>query len=150
MRASSQSFQKQVGAPRIVNSYDGYNSYLLITDAKTRFTWVFLTATKSPPVDIVHKFLTTFGLRDGYRALRVDQGGELWRSDCLTHCYFHSWLVILWNPLAVTVRIKMGKLNASMAHLVSWSARSLLYSAGLPPAYWSAALVHAVYLKNRL
>ena len=60
MRASSQSFQKQVGAPRIVNSYDGYNSYLLITDAKTRFTWVFLTATKSPPVDIVQKFLTTF------------------------------------------------------------------------------------------
>ena len=26
----------------------------------------------------------------------------------------------------------------------------LLYSSGLPPQYWSAALNHAVHLKNRL
>jgi hypothetical protein len=28
--------------------------------------------------------------------------------------------------------------------------RTLLYSAGLPPSFWSAALTHAVYLKNQL
>ena len=57
MRASSQSYVKITGATRVVNSYDGYNSYLLITDAKTRYTWVFLTATKEPPTQVVHTFL---------------------------------------------------------------------------------------------
>jgi hypothetical protein len=49
MRASSQSFQKQVGAPHIVNSYDGYNSYLFITDAKTCFTWGILNCYQISP-----------------------------------------------------------------------------------------------------
>ena len=130
-----------------MNSYDGYNSYLLITDAKTRFTWVFLTATKSPPVDIVHKFLTTFGLRDGYRALRVDQGGELWRSDALRTVTSTAGYIM--EPTGSDSPHQNGKverLNGTFGVMV----RSLLYSAGLPPAYWSAALVHAVYLKNRL
>ena len=47
MRASSDSFHKTPGASHVVDSYDGYNSYLLITDAKTRFTWVFLATSKA-------------------------------------------------------------------------------------------------------
>ena len=85
MHASSQSFVKLIGATRVVNTYDGYNSYLLITDAKTRYTWVFLTATKEPPTKLVNTFLDTNGLKAGYRALRIDQGGELWRSDSICH-----------------------------------------------------------------
>ena len=81
MRASSQSLTKITGATRVVNSHDGYNSYLLITDAKTRYTWVFLTATKEPSAEIVNTFLNTKGLRTGYHALCIDHGGELWQSD---------------------------------------------------------------------
>ena len=59
---------------------------------------------------------------------------------CLMHRYFHSWLGF---PLAV--HIKMGKLNTSMAHLVSWSLFSILLA--FPQHTGSAALIHAVYLK---
>jgi hypothetical protein len=80
MRASSDSNLKQPGATRVVSLYDNYNAYLLITDAKTRYTWVFLTASKYPPCNIVKVFLAQFGLKNGYRALRMDQGGKLWCS----------------------------------------------------------------------
>jgi hypothetical protein len=93
MRASSESFKKQLGATRVVTSYDDYNSYLLITDAKTRYTWIFLTASKDPPCDIVTRFLKTFGLKSVYRSLRMDQGGELWRSSAVDRRRLKNCLV---------------------------------------------------------
>jgi hypothetical protein len=80
MRASSDAFTQQAGATRIVESHDGYNSYLLFVDAKTRYTWIFLTASKAPPVDHVSSFFNAFGLASGYRAVCVDLGGDLWHS----------------------------------------------------------------------
>jgi hypothetical protein len=63
---------------RVVLSYDGYNSYLLIVDDKSAKTWVFLTRSKEPLLDIVRIFPRTFG-RDicagGF--IRCNQGGEL-------------------------------------------------------------------------
>jgi hypothetical protein len=38
---------------RVVQSYDGYFSYLLIVKEATCFVWVFLTNSKSPPIDIL-------------------------------------------------------------------------------------------------
>jgi hypothetical protein len=80
MHASADAFTQQADAKCIVESHDGYNSYLLIVDAKTQYTWIFLTASKAPPIDHVSSFLTMFGLSSGYRAVCVNQGGELWRS----------------------------------------------------------------------
>jgi hypothetical protein len=41
---------------------------------------------------------------------------------------------------------KVERINGTLATMV----RSLLYSAGLHPHFWSYALLHAVHLKNRL
>ena len=41
---------------------------------------------------------------------------------------------------------KVERLNGTFGVMVG----TLLYLSGLPPQYWSAALVHAVHLKNRL
>jgi hypothetical protein len=65
---------------RVVKSYDGYSSYLLIVDEATRFVWVFLTNSKSPPIDILREFLTQHAYEDG-GCVRTDQGGELARSS---------------------------------------------------------------------
>ena len=35
-----------------VTSIGGFNSYLIIVDKATRYLWIFLTALKSPPVEI--------------------------------------------------------------------------------------------------
>ena len=66
----------------LIKSYDGFNSYLLIIDKKTRYIWVFLSESKHPPVATVDKFLTKFGIPQDKRdnlnlVVRTDQGGEL-------------------------------------------------------------------------
>lgn len=45
----------------------------------TRYIWVFLTSSKTPPLDIVSAFLKQHGHPDG-GCVRTDQGGELARS----------------------------------------------------------------------
>ncbi len=80
MRASTLDYtQRDKTKDRVVCSYDGYSSYLLIVDEASRFFWVFLTDLKSPPIDIIKEFLTQHGHDDG-GCIRTDQGGELARS----------------------------------------------------------------------
>jgi len=49
IRASSVDYQRpNINSDRIVDSYDGYSSYLLIVDEKSSKTCVFLTKSKAP------------------------------------------------------------------------------------------------------
>ena len=41
----------------IKTSHDGYASYLLITDAALHFTWIFLSKTKDPPIQVLDLLL---------------------------------------------------------------------------------------------
>jgi hypothetical protein len=68
---------------RIVTSYDGNNTFLLIFCTKARHTWVLCQPSKAPLIHILEHFLEVKGLKDGPRFLRLDQGGELWRSKLL-------------------------------------------------------------------
>ena len=70
---------KQENAPTIT-SVDGYNSYLIIVDRVTRYVWVFLTTSKSPPITIAQKILNKFKCKNPHRTCRTDQGGKLGRS----------------------------------------------------------------------
>ena len=65
---------------KLVTSTDGYRSYLLIIDRKTRYSYVFLTQSKKPPINEVRGILTKYnGL---YRdcSITTDNGGELAKS----------------------------------------------------------------------
>ena len=64
---------------RVIDSWDGYSSYLIIVDEASRYIWVFLTKSKEPPLDTIDTFLDRFGHRNG-GSIRSDQGGELARS----------------------------------------------------------------------
>ena len=46
---------------RLITSLDGYNSYILIIDRATRYTWVILTKSKIPQIDMLRKFLNMHG-----------------------------------------------------------------------------------------
>jgi hypothetical protein len=77
MRASANNYtQPSKTTDRIIQSYDGYSSYLLIVNAVTRFRWVFLTTSKEPPLDIVNAFMQRFALWDG-GFVHTDHGDEL-------------------------------------------------------------------------
>jgi hypothetical protein len=64
---------------RIVTSYDGNNTFLIIICAKVRHTWVCCQPSKAPPIKILERFLAINGIKVGPRFLSMDQGGKLWR-----------------------------------------------------------------------
>ncbi len=148
IRASSDDYQRpNTRSDRIVDSHDGYNSYLLIVDNKSSMTWVFLTKSKSPPLEIICLFLRTFG-RDknvgGF--IRCDQGKELARSHTLVDMALTEFSYKV-EPTGANSPSQNGqaeKWNDTFAV----TTRALLYGAALEPKYWSAALLHAVYLHN--
>jgi len=70
--------QPNITNDRVIDSYDGHSSYLLIVDDKSAMSWIFLTKTKHPPMEHVHLFLRTFGrARSLGGFIRCNQGGEL-------------------------------------------------------------------------
>jgi hypothetical protein len=146
IRASSADFGVTTGN-RVVTSYDVNSYYLIIVCAKTRQTWLFCQASKSPPTFIIERFIALNGLKSSPRYLRMDQGGELWCSNELRDIAFAAGYDF--EPTGSDAASENGKVertNGTFGVMV----RCLIYSAGLHPRFWSAALVHAVYLKNRI
>lgn len=153
MRASSEAYQKWTSnggkekSPRVVESYNGFTSYLIVTDSHTCYTWIFLCLLRDPPTEIMSAFIRRYGNKDGYWAVRVDQGGKLGRSTAFTMAVAEADYVV--EPTGADDPNQNGKaerLNRTFGN----SVRTLLYAAGLSPRFWSAALVHDAYLKNRL
>ena len=68
---------------RTVSSIDGNSAYLLIIDEATRWIWVFPTASKTPPIDLIRGVLQQFPDHPPGSTIRCDHGGELGRSQSL-------------------------------------------------------------------
>ncbi len=90
-------------------------------------------------MEIVDTFLDRFGHKDG-GSIRSDQGGEL----ALLRKY--NYVV---EPTGADSPSQNGAVEIYNAKLAV-RTRTLLFGSGLPAKYWSSALVHAVYLHNRL
>jgi transposase InsO family protein len=133
---------------RTITSIDGYRRYLLIMDRKTRYLWVFLTKTKKPPIDIIAKFLKEHGHPTAHNhTIRTDKGGELWGSqEFRTVVNDHGYIMDPTAPGAAFQNGKAERPNRTLGKMV----RSLLYSAGLGPEFWSFAILHAAFVKNRV
>ena len=130
-----------------VRSHDGYNSYLLIVDYFTRYIWTFLSKNKHPPIKVLNKFLRTYGRRSGARFICTDQGGELARSS-----EFQQTVTEAGYSIEIT-----GSDNSSQNGIAERPHQTLanmvrtgIENAGLHVKYWSDALLHAVFIKNRL
>ena len=148
MRTSSSDYTKpNKKVDRVVDSWDGYSSYLLIVDEASRYIWVFLTKSKEPPLDIIDTFLDRFGHRNG-GSIRSDQGSELARSFAYSDLLLrkHKYVVEPTGADSPSQNKAVEIYNAKLAV----RTRTLLFGSGLPAKYWSSALVHAVYLHNRL
>jgi hypothetical protein len=127
IQSSSNDFGVTKGPP-VVTSYDRNNTYLLISDAKQRYRWVFCQPSKSPPVLILERFLADHGLKEGPRFLRMDQGSELWGSAQLRDIANAAGYII--EPTGSDLErqnSKVERLNGTFGFM----ARCILYSAGL-------------------
>ncbi len=146
MRASNLEYSRpQKGKDRVVCLYDSFTSYLLIVNEATWYVWVFLTASKDPPLDIVSEFLHHHGHKDS-GSIRTDQGGELARSLDLQDLVLWKFHYTL-EPTDTNSPSQNGAVeiyNDKFAMRV----RTILFGSGLSAEYWSAALLHLVYLHN--
>ena len=61
-------------------SKDGFNSYLIIVDQVTRYTWILLTVPKSPPIDKSQRVLNKFKSNNKHRIVWADQEEKLGKS----------------------------------------------------------------------
>jgi KUP system potassium uptake protein len=147
MRASTEDFSKpNAKTDRVVESFDGYTSYVLVVDEKTKHSWIFLTKSKSPPIELVSIFMKQFGNEDG-GVIRVDQGGELARSEEFRTTMLKDYQYVI-EPTGADSPSQNGQVER-YNHTLATIVRTLLYGANLPAKYWSVAAVHAVYLMNR-
>ena len=64
-----------------VKSKDGNNSYLIVIDRAKRYTWIFLTKSESPPVNIARKVLRKFNANSKHYTVRTDLVRELGSSE---------------------------------------------------------------------
>lgn len=149
MRASSGDLlHPSTTSDRVVESYDGFSSYLVIVDEAKRTGWVFCTKSREPPVELVSLFLTTYGRpfeQGGF--IRCDQGGELARSTRFVDTMLHKFNYRVEATGADSPSQNGGAERWNRTFAVT--VHTLLYGAGLDAKYWSAALQHAVYLHNR-
>ena len=148
MRASSTEYKKQQGRSRVVRSRQGYTATLTIIDCATRRLFAFPTQGKSLPILIVDAFLAHYGLEGkGLKAVRTDQGGEL---ACLTAFQEviakHHYVL---EPTGSDTPSENGLAERPNGTLSTMFCR-LLYTSGLLPTFWADALLHSVYLYNRL
>jgi hypothetical protein len=130
-----------------VTSVDGMNSYLSIIDKATRYMWVFVTKSKTPPLEAVEMILTKFKSTHSHRTVRTDQGGELGKSSDFTaliaKCGFS--LEVTGSEASAQNGI-IENPNKTFGQMM----RCLLHSSELGPEYWTYALQHSVYIRNRL
>ena len=90
---------------------------------------------------------TSFGHEEG-GSIRSDQGSELAKSPALSDMVLRDQNYVF-EPTGADSPSQNGGVETYNDKLAVWT-RTLLYGANLPAMYWSAALLHAVYLNNRL
>jgi hypothetical protein len=146
MRASTSDYKRpNKHTDRIVTSYDGYSSHLVIVDSASRRVWAFLTKSKEPPLDILSAFMKKFGIGNG--VVRTDQGGELARSAAYRELMLNTFGYVV-EPTGADNPSQNGGAEI-YNNTLAVKTRTLLYGAGLPAKFWSIALLHSVYLHNR-
>jgi hypothetical protein len=114
---------------RVIDSWDGYSSYLLVVDEASRYIWVFLTKSKEPPLDIIDTFLDRFGHVNG-GSVRSDQGGELARSFTFSDLLLRKHKYVI-EPTGADSPSQNGAVEIYNAKLAVCT-RTLLFGSGLP------------------
>ena len=145
VRGSDFNYKTKTG--RTITSIDGKSAYLAVIDRASRYTWIFITESKQPPVTIVQKLLEKFKSTNPHRTVRVDQGGELGKSAAFRNMIGTSGFSLEITGSDASAQNGMVE---NPNRMFGQMMRCMLHSAELGPEYWSYALLHAVYIKNRL
>lgn len=149
VRGSDYSYTDKKGT--LVTSRDGYRSYCLIIDRKSRYMWIILTANKTPPIDQLRTLLTKLQsqVKSKFKTITTDLGKELSGSKAFQAMVNEPKIQYTIKTTGAYSSAQNGiieKPNQDLARMI----RSMLHGSGLGSEYWSYAIRHAVFLKNRL
>jgi hypothetical protein len=147
MRASTNDYKRpDKSTDCLVTSYDRHAAHLFIVDSAFCRVWAFLTKSKDPPLDILRVFMAKFG--SGMGVVQTDQGGELAQSASFREMMLKDFGYVV-KPTGADSPSQNGGAEI-YNNTLAVKVLTLLYGAGLPAKFWSATLLHAVYLYNRL
>ena len=128
MRASTSDYsQRDKAKDQVVFSYNDFSSYLLIVDEASRYVWLFLTASKSPPLTSSRSFSINTVMRMVGVFGRIKAAN--WLGARPSRICFCGIFTILLNQLVPTAPPKMVQLKYTMTNLA------------FPPAPYSTAPV---------
>ena len=127
-------------------SYDGYNCYLLIVDYYTRYTWVFLSRNKQPPIQTVQHFLESYRTKGSIHIIRMDQGGELARSSAFAKAVQSAGYNLETTGADNSSQNSIAERpHQTLANMV----RAALENSNVHGRFGSSALLHAVFVKKK-
>ena len=130
----------------IVSSFDGHTSYLLVVDEVSR-SGAVLTKGKNPTITIVDNLLKQQDLKKGVWRVRTDQGGGLVKSaEFRKVVQKHKYFVQPTGSDASFQNTLPERPHRTYGNIT----RKILQGAGLSNTYWSYALLHVIYLNNKL
>ena len=125
---------KQTKDGKTITSIDGYNSYLIVIDRATRYTWIFLQSSKQPPLTVIKLLLSKFKSPNPHRTVRTDQGGELGSCTAFKELLATDDLQFSLELTGADASAQNGRCE-NPNRVYGQMMRCMLHSAGLGPAY---------------
>jgi len=134
-----------IWGPLFVSSIHGHVYFLTIVDDHSRFLWIILLKNKYEVSHHVKSFIqmvqTQFHVTP--KCIRFDNGHEF-----LIPSFYESH-GILHQKSCVETPQQNGRVERKHQHILN-VRRALLYQSKLPASYWSYAILHVVFLINRI
>lgn len=137
-----------VWGPSPVTTYAGIRWFVTFVDDCTRMTWLYVMKHKSdvgPIFRVFHKMIQTlFSLPS--KVFRSDNGGEYINSEL---SQFFQDIGMIHETSCSQTPEQNGVAECKNRHILE-VARTLLIGASVPKQFWADAVIHAIYLMNRM
>jgi len=134
-----------IWGPLVEPSIHIHKYCLTILDDSSRFVWIVLLKSKSEVSQHVKNFITLvenqFHITP--QTIKTDNGAEFLLSS------FYASKGITHHRSCVETPQQNGRVERKHQHLLN-VGRALLYQSKLPASYWSYALLHAIFIINRV
>jgi hypothetical protein len=134
-----------IWGPLAVKSVNGFSYFLTDVDDYTRYTWITLMKTKAEARQNVVNFIQL--IENQYNSkvknVRSDNGPEFLMPN------FYNSKGIIHQTSCVESPQQNGRVERKHQHILK-VGRALLYQSNLPKSFWSYAVVHAVFIINKI
>jgi len=134
-----------IWGPLFVPFVHGHKYFLTIVDDHSRFLLIILLKSKAEVANHVKSFITM--IQNQFQVtpkfIRSDNGLEFMLSE------FYASLGILHQKSCVETPQQNARVERKHQHILN-VGKALLFQSKLPSSYWSYAILHAVFLINRI